>query len=94
MKHYIIVKFKEECNKNELTGPIRDLFQGVLNVPGVHTVQVKPNCVDRSNRYDLMIEIGMDPEALERYDACETHHQWKETYGELLRSKTIFDSDD
>ena len=94
MKHYIIVKFREECNKNELTQPIRELFQGVLDVPGVYSVQVKPNCVDRSNRYDLMIEIGMDPEALERYDACRTHHEWKQKYVELLQSKTIFDCSD
>ena len=43
------------------------------------------------NRYDLMIEIDMEPEALDAYDRSVWHHQWKEQYGSLLEKKAIFD---
>ena len=94
MKHYIIAKLKDGVDKAELIGPVTELFQGVLTVPGVHAVTVKPCCIDRPNRYDIMIEIGMDPEALPLYDHCEAHKEWKRVYGDLLAAKTIFDSED
>ena len=91
MKHYIIAKFKKEYDARQLVSPITDLFGGVLQVPGIHGVNVIPNCVDRPNRFDLMIEIDMDREALEAYDACEAHKRWKREYGDMLEAKTIFD---
>ena len=94
MKHYIIAKFNDGCDWKALVEPITAVFQGVLTVPGVHGVKVKPCCIDRANRYDIMIEIEMDKEALPLYDACEAHHAWKETYGGMLKAKTIFDSEE
>lgn len=49
------------------------------------------NCIDRPNRYDLMITIDMDEEALAAYDASDPHHEWKETFGDLIEKKAIFD---
>ncbi|MBQ6322993.1 MAG: Dabb family protein [Lachnospiraceae bacterium] len=94
MKHYIIAKFKEGVEKEKLTAPITEIFEGTLTIPGVHGVQVKPCCINRPNRYDIMIEIDMDPDALTQYDACEAHKKWKSEYGDLLEKKTIFDSID
>ena len=94
MKHYIIAKFNEDCDKQALYGPVAEIFEGVKDVPGVHGVKVKPCCVARPNRYDIMIEIDMDPEALPAYDACEAHKLWKQNYGGLLQAKTIFDSEE
>ena len=94
MKHYIIAKLKDSSRKNELAGPVRALFEEALEIPGIHSVQVKPCCIDRPNRYDLMIVIDMDPEALPLYDASSPHKQWKEQYGDLLEKKTIFDSEE
>ena len=62
-----------------------------FSLPGIWSVVVHPSCSDRANRYDLMIEIGMDPEALPAYDACEPHHVWKEQYGGAIAHKVIFD---
>ena len=42
----------------------------------------------------IMIEIGMDREALPAYDASAPHKRWKETYGGMLSAKTIFDCED
>lgn len=94
MLHHVLVKWKERpVNPAQLNRQIESLFQGVLTVPGVHGVEVIPNVVDRPNRYDLMIRIDMDADALPAYDACETHHRWKNEYGALIEKKAIFDCD-
>ena len=64
MKHYIIAKFNEGCEWKPMLGAITELFEETLQIPGVHAVTVKPCCINRPNRYDLMIEMEMEPEAL------------------------------
>lgn len=94
MKHHIIVKFKPEVSaeqKEELRPAIQALFDNTLSIDGITAVDVIPNCIDRPNRYDLMIVLTMDPAALSAYDACPWHKQWKADYGELIEKKTIFD---
>ena len=93
MKHFIIAKFKEGVDWKPLAEPVRALFTETLSIPGIHGVEVKTNCIDRANRYHMMIIIDMEPEALPVYDACEPHHRWKADYGELLEKKAIFDSE-
>lgn len=66
------------CDKKELLEPVEELFRETLVIPGIHDVRVKPCVVNRPNRYDIMIEIDMDPEALEEYDRSEPHLRWKE----------------
>jgi len=94
MKHYIIVKFKEGTDKAALLEPVTKLFEEALEIPGVHGVKVKPCCIDRANRYDFMIVIDMDKEALSGWDASRPHHLWKDNYGDLFAAKAIFDSED
>ena len=94
MQHHILVKWKERpadtaCRVRE----VEAVFHGALGVPGVHAVRVVPNVIDRPNRYDLMIVLTMDKDALPAYDACEAHHAWKNRYGELIEKKAIFDCD-
>lgn len=91
MKHYIIVKFTEGTDTAALAGPVRELFAETLAIPGIHGVQVHLSCTDRPNRYDLMIEMDMDREALPAYDASEPHLRWKKEYGDRIASKAIFD---
>ena len=93
MKHYIITKFKEDCDWKAMVPQIRELFEGLIGIPGIYGVEVKPCCVDRANRYHVMIEIDMEPEALTAYDASEPHRLWKQNYGDLMDKKTIFDSE-
>lgn len=94
MKHDILVKYRPEITKErkaELIPEIRELFEHTTEIPGIRGVRVMPNVVDRENRFDLMIEIDMDREALDAYDGCVWHHEWKERYGHLLEKKAIFD---
>ena len=94
MKHDILVKYKPDVTKErkaELIPEIAELFGHTKEIPGIHDVTLYPNVVERENRYDLMIEIDMEREALEAYDNSVWHRQWKEQYGSLLASKAIFD---
>ena len=94
MKHYIIVKFKEGTDVKALTEPVQGIFEETLSIPGIHGLSVKTSNSDRSNRYDLMIELDMDQEALPAYDASEPHHRWKNEYGDRIEKKAIFDCDE
>lgn len=94
MKHHILVKFKPEltaADKKALLPELTTLFEGALSLPGIGSAELFPNCVDRENRYDLMIVIGMDRDALPAWDASEPHLIWKERYGGLVEKKAIFD---
>ena len=93
MKHHIIVKFTEGTDVRALLAPVKAIFDETLSIPGIHGVELKTSCIDRPNRYDLMIVIDMDPYALPAYDASEPHHRWKEEYGPITLKKAIFDCD-
>lgn len=93
MKHYIIVKFVEGTDVGALVEPVRAIFARTLSISGIRSVQVKRSNSDRSNRYDLMIEMDMEPQALADYDVSEPHLYWKNTYGALIAKKAIFDCD-
>ena len=91
MKHYIIVKFVEGTDVKALVGPVKAIYDETLSIPGVHSVDFKLSNSDRANRYDLMIVLDMDREALNAYDASEPHKRWKSEYGALVAKKAIFD---
>ena len=40
-----------------------------------------------------MIEMNLSAEGLNNFDASEVHKKWKDTYGDRLESKAIFDCD-
>ena len=94
MKHYIIAKFKPEITREQQTAMLPDiaeLFGHLIWMDGINNVDVCQNCIDRDNRFDLMIEIDMEKDALPTYDECIWHKLWKERYGKMLEKKTIFD---
>jgi len=91
VKHHILVKWNESVDKQELVKQAKTLFSQLNGMKGIHDVQVLPNCIDRPNRYDLLILIDMDKEALESYDASAAHKQWKADFSSMIQSKAIFD---
>ena len=94
MKHDILIKYKPEITKErkaELIPEIRALFEHTMEIPGIRGVKLYPNIIERENRYDLLIEIDMDRNALEAYDHSAWHRQWKDEYGSLIEKKAIFD---
>ena len=94
MRHFIIVKWNDPEKMKPCAEEIETLFKRTLEIPGIHSAEVYPSCSDRANRYDLMIEIGMDQDALAAWDASAPHKKWKEVYGGMLAAKTIFDCEE
>jgi len=93
MKHHIIVKFTEGTDVPALMEPVRRIFEETLSIPGIHGVELKISNSDRANRYDLMIIMDMDKEALAAYDISEPHLRWKTEYSGRIEKKAIFDCD-
>lgn len=93
MKHCILAKFTPEAKAQRaaLLPRIREIFSAAADIPGVHGAEVIPNCVDRDNRYDVLIRLDMDREALPLYDVSAMHHRWKDEFAPLLEKKAIFD---
>lgn len=92
MKHHIIAKFVPDLeNRAALVAEIERLFAASTQTPGIHSCRVLRNCVRRPNRYDLMIVIDMDADALPLWDASNVHREWKTRFGPLLEAKAIFD---
>ena len=63
MKHYIIVKYKDKNVTEKIKVPVKALFERTLVIEGINAVEVKTCCIDRENRYDMMITIDMEKEA-------------------------------
>ena len=93
MEHYIIVKFTGGTDVKALVEPVRGIFEETLEIPGVHSLDIRVSNSDIANRFDLMIIITMEKEALSAYAASEPHIRWKKEYGDRIEKKAIFDCD-
>ena len=93
MKHCIIAKYTAEAyaRREALLPRIREIFSAAGDIPGVRGAEVFPNCVARDNRYDVLIVLDMERDALPLYDGSAPHLLWKEAFGPLLAQKAIFD---
>lgn len=92
MQHHILVKWNEQVtDKQAIYAQVRALFATARSVAGVESVSVRPNVIDRPNRYDLMIVLTLPAQALTTWDASALHHRWKQEYSPLIAAKAIFD---
>ena len=92
MKHCILIKWNKEVeDKNEMLGKVKNVFDQLLRIDGIHKVEYRQSCIDRANRFDLLVEIDMDKEVLPIYDKSVPHLEWKEKYGKFVENKAIFD---
>ena len=96
MQHHVIVKFNDKVkDKVAFADEIGNLFRGMVGtVKGVHKVSPHKNCINMSNRYDLMIIVDMDKNALDAYSVSPIHDKWINDYSEYLESKVIMDYED
>lgn len=89
MRHYILAKFQGRCRGLARLPPAdpRDLRRGGGDSRGVRGAAVYPGCVDRENRYHVLIELEMEPSALTTYDESAMHHRWKDEFGRCWRKR-------
>ncbi len=58
-------------------------------ISGVHRVEIRENVTPRENRYDLMIVLDMDDDALPIWDKSSLHQKWKAEFGSRIEKKCI-----
>jgi len=90
MKHCILVKFIKGYDYISNLDNIKSIFNAI-NINGIKNIDYKINCVNKDNRYDLMIIINMNKEELPLYDSCKEHKLWKNNYSKYIEKKAIFD---
>lgn len=94
MKHYIIVKWNEKVtDKADYYLKACEAFRAVTDIDGVTNLNVFKSNSDKSNRFDVMIEIECSKEGLANYDVSDLHKSWKENYTSYIEKKAIFDRD-
>lgn len=93
MKHFIIVKFKDDVKTEEIIQPIKKLFNNALNINGINKIDIFVSNSKLPNRHDLMINMDLSLSALTEFDNSDIHKKWKEEFGKYIISKTIFDCD-
>lgn len=94
MKHLITVKWNEKVSdKEQFYLNACKAFEKVTEIDGVSGLNVFKSNSERPNRYDVMIEIECSQAGLENYDGSALHKSWKETYGQFIEKKAIFDHD-
>jgi len=90
MKHCILVKFKDKATLNRLD-EIKAIFAECKTISGIYDLEYHTVCIDRENRYHLLIKIDMEKETLPIYDESLPHKKWKNDFGSLIEAKAIFD---
>lgn len=93
MLHYIIVKWNNDVDKKSTLEKVRELYANAADIEGVNGVTIKENFTPRDNRYDLMIVLDMEAEALSIWDNSRLHKTWKADFGAMIEKKCIFDSE-
>lgn len=91
MLHYIIVKWNNTVDKKATANKVRSMYDSATNIYGIHNVDIKENITTINNRYDLMIILSMDNDALPVWNESELHKKWKSEYGSQIEKKCIFD---
>jgi len=91
MKHYIIVKFKENVDKKDILNPLKTLFNKAIDIKGIDKIEFYTSSIELPNRYDLMIKMTLNKQALIEFDNSEIHNTWKTEFGKYIIAKTIFD---
>ena len=91
MKHFIIIKFKENTDKDVLIEEAERLFKEVESIDGIKKVEVYTNSIKKPNRFDMMIKITLNKGSLKELEQSRILKEWEDKYNKHIDKKTIFD---
>lgn len=91
MKHFIIIKFKENTDKDVLIEETERLFKEVESIDGIKKVEVYTNSIKKPNRFDMMIKITLNKGSLKELEQSRILKEWEDKYNKHIDKKTIFD---
>lgn len=94
MLHRIIVKYTPlVTDRDAFAEEVLGVFKPLEQMEGIRKVGVVKGLPLAENRWDLMIEIDMEKDALPAYNGSAPHKLWKEKYASFVEKKAIFDCD-
>ena len=91
MKHFIIIKFKENTDKDVLIEETEKLFKETETIEGIKKVEVFTNSIKKPNRFDMMIKITLNKGSLKELEQSRILKDWEDKYNKYIDKKTIFD---
>lgn len=91
MKHFIIIKFKENTDKDVLIEETEKLFKETEVIDGIKKVEVFTNSIKKPNRFDMMIKITLNKGSLKELEQSRILKEWEDKYNKYIDKKTIFD---
>ena len=92
MKHLVIVKWNVgDEEKERLNAEALGLFKGLCGMEGIHGVEQIKGIPLNENRFDMILKIDMEKEALKAYSESAVHQKWLSEYAKYIDKKAIFD---
>lgn len=93
MKHYVLLKFKENADLDSIEKTVRDTYVSLdRELEFLHDPVVYRNTVDRDSNADIMAEIRLDsPEYLQSYLTHPLHLKMAEDLKNEVVSRISFD---
>ncbi|MCR4590572.1 MAG: Dabb family protein [Lachnospiraceae bacterium] len=93
MKHYVLLKFKENADLDSIEKTVRDTYVSLdRELYFLHDPVVHRNTVDRDSNADIMAEIRLDsPEQLQSYLTHPLHLKMAEDLKNEVVSRISFD---
>ena len=93
MKHYVLLKFKENSDLDSIEKTVRDTYLSLdRELEFLHDPVVYRNTVDRDSNADIMAEIRLDsPELLQSYLTHPLHLKMAEDLKNEVMSRISFD---
>lgn len=92
MLHRIIVKYTPlVTDRDAFAEEVLGVFKPLEQMDGIRKVGVVKGLPLAENRWDLMIEIDMEKDALPAYNGSAPHKKWKTEYACFVEKKAIFD---
>ncbi|MEI3245067.1 MAG: Dabb family protein [Lachnospiraceae bacterium] len=94
LHHYVLFKYKPGFLTDEVVRKLRDGFALIrAEVPGVRSVVIDTNVVDRPANMDLMIRMALDDDSvLDAYLHHPEHLRLGEEMNPFITERVSFDS--
>ena len=93
MIHYVLIKLKEGEPVPEIVPRAKELLSRCVGeIEGFESVEVYPNCFQREQNYDIMLEMRMkNSDTMREYLPHRLHREFVEYLAPKAADKVTFD---
>lgn len=93
MKHIVLIKLKERTEENQsaVAGILKKM--NVLTIPYVHSFYVGEDFLNLDRSYDVLLEVDLDKNDLEKYASDPFHLMIKKEFAPYMDHSVTIDVD-